>query len=148
MGWLVDGVAWAWCAGLDVDVPGRLACGWDWLRDDGWLGKEEGTFGSRKLSRVGLGLILGTAAPYVINISSSAGNITYIPGYESCCVMVLIRIRAQHTHTRAHTHTTPALYPVLFKCFSCRTFDVFVGTRKVVRALGPLGFSVLQTFST
>lgn len=39
-----------------------------------------GTSGSRKLSRVGRGGTLGTAIPYVNNINSSAGNITYIPG--------------------------------------------------------------------
>lgn len=35
---------------------------------------------SRKLSRVGRGCTRGTAIPYVNDINSSAGNITYIPG--------------------------------------------------------------------
>lgn len=39
-----------------------------------------GTSGSRRLSRVGRCKNLGGAAPYVIYINSSAGNITYIPG--------------------------------------------------------------------
>lgn len=52
-----------------------------WVDDDMRLGKvSKGTCGSRKLSRVGRGLKRGIAAPYVIYINSSAGNITYIPG--------------------------------------------------------------------
>lgn len=39
-----------------------------------------GTCGSRRQSSVGRGLIRGIAAPYVIKMSSSAGNITNIPG--------------------------------------------------------------------
>lgn len=59
---------------------------WELLLDGFWefdkrLGKvSKGTSGSRKLSRVGRGLNRGIAAPYVIYINSSAGNITYIPG--------------------------------------------------------------------
>lgn len=56
-----------------VDVDGLW--GFDLRLGNG----SKGTSGSRKLSRVGLGLNRGIAAPYVIYINSSAGNITYIP---------------------------------------------------------------------
>lgn len=58
---------------LSVDVDGLW--GFDLRLGNG----SKGTSGSRKLSRVGLGLNRGIAAPYVMYINSSAGNITYIP---------------------------------------------------------------------